>query len=63
MTEKEREERLVALLDDKFLNRLREVGKLYGWRGDYAEIGEFITELHKIKGITGVDITPYNISY
>jgi hypothetical protein len=63
MTEKEREERLVVLLDDKFLNSLREVGKLYGWRGDYAEIGEFISELHKIKGIINIDTTPYNISY
>ena len=52
MTHEEADEKIINLLDDEFLNKLLEVGKLYGWSGDYVEIGNFIEELHRKKGIT-----------
>ena len=61
MREEEIKERLESILDLKFLNKLKEVGKLYGWSGDYCEIGAFIIELHNIKNvdINQKDIEPY----
>jgi hypothetical protein len=48
-------------LDDEFLKKLVEIARIYGWSGDYMEIGQFIMYLHKIAGIniSHKDIEPY----
>lgn len=46
-----KEEKIIELLDIGFLEKLKEIGKLYGWNGDYHEIREFIIYLYKIYGI------------
>ena len=55
------DEKIGRLLDYEFLNKLVEIARIYGWSGDYMEIGEFIMYLHKIAGIkiTHKDIEPY----
>jgi hypothetical protein len=55
----EAENKIKQLLDKDFLDKLLEVGKLYGWSGDYHEIGSFIKELYRYHGIDNVDIEPY----
>lgn len=64
MTYSERDEKLKELIDIEFLNKLLEIGKLYGWSGDYHEIGEFIINLHKYKNIdiSDNDIEPYELT-
>jgi hypothetical protein len=62
MTYLESENKIKNLLDKGFLNRLLEIGKLYGWRGDYEEIWKFIEELHKLYGIEKVDANPYELT-
>jgi hypothetical protein len=61
MTYSEAENRIIELLDKEFLARLLEISKLYGWNGDYVEIGSFIRELHESFGIDNADITPYDL--
>jgi hypothetical protein len=53
------EEKIKKLLNKEFLDNLLEIGKLYGWTGDYYEISEFIERLHNIYGIKNVDTEPY----
>jgi len=55
--------KIKELLDVEFLKKLTEIGKIYGWQGDYYEIGNFIIELHKIVGIdiSHKEIKPYKI--
>jgi hypothetical protein len=53
------EDKIKALLNREFLDKLLEIGKLYGWSGDYHEISEFIKHLHKLYGIDEVDTEPY----
>lgn len=60
MTHTEAEEKIKEIIDIEFLNKLAEVGRLYGWRGDYVEIGGFIEELHREKGIV-VNTEPYEL--
>ena len=54
-------QKIVQLLDNEFLNKLVEIGRIYGWSGDYTEIGKFILYLHQIAGIniSHKDIEPY----
>lgn len=61
MTYSEASKRINELLDKEFLAKLVEVGKLYGWSGDYAEISGFIRELHGYVGIENVDTEPYGL--
>jgi len=61
MKEKVRLERLHAALDDKFLDHLVEVAKLYGWDGDYTEIAAFIEDLYESINKTSPDLDPYEI--
>ena len=65
ITVKEQEEKFNELLDAEFLAKLKEVGRLYGWDGDYVEIGGFIMALHLKRNIelTNEDIEPYEIIY
>lgn len=56
----EEDKKIKELLDDDFLAKLLEIGKLYGWRGDYVEIGSFIEALHQLHGIENIDATPYS---
>ena len=62
MKEHEIESKLKSILSKEFLSNLVEVGRLYGWSGDYCEIGDFIMQLHNIKGIDikQEDIKPYD---
>lgn len=53
MTEKEIDGKLDSLLDKDFLDRLVEVAKLYGHRGDVYEIIQFVEDLHY-----RIEITP-----
>lgn len=55
------DEKIGKLLDDEFLEKLVEIARIYGWSGDYIEIGQFIIYLHKIAGIniSHKDIEPY----
>lgn len=62
MTQKEREQRMRQLLTDDFLAKLTEAAKLYGWRGDYVEIGAFVEELHKDVGKEPPFIEPYEVA-
>jgi hypothetical protein len=61
MTYTEAETKIKELLDKEFLDKLLEIGKLYGWSGDYVEIGSFIEELHRLGGIDNVDTEPYQL--
>jgi hypothetical protein len=56
------EEKMKALVDDQFLTNLVELGRLYGWSGDYYEVAEFIMKLHEINGteITHEEMEPYD---
>ncbi len=63
LTDAERNKRLIDLLDEEFLKKLLEVGKLYGWQGDYHEIGCFIESLHSMKNMSPPNIDPYDIEY
>ena len=55
------DEKIGKLLDDEFLKKLVEIARIYGWSGDYMEIGQFIMYLHEIVGIniSHKDIEPY----
>lgn len=61
MTYNEADVKIRELINDEFLATLLEVGKLYGWTGDYVEIGQFIENLHAEHGIEGVDVQPYEL--
>ncbi len=61
MTYLEAENRIKDLVDEGFLDKLAEIGRLYGWQGDYVEIKEFINTLHLHYGINDVDLEPYNL--
>lgn len=61
MTYTEAENKIKELLDNEFLDKLLEIGKLYGWSGDYVEIGSFIEQLHMYHGIENVDTKPYDL--
>ena len=61
MTFDESEDKIKELLDKEFLDKLLEIGKLFGWSGDYIEISNFIEELHRYHGINKVDTEPYDI--
>lgn len=51
MEHQEKQEKLQEIVDQEFLTKLIEVGKIYGHAGDYEEIIQFIMYLHKAKGI------------
>jgi hypothetical protein len=59
MSIEESEEKIKKLLDKDFLDKLLEIGRLYGWLGDYCEIGSFIQTLHIYHGIEDVNTEPY----
>ena len=61
MTTKEAEDKIRGLLDDDFLSRLLEIGRLYGWKGDYIEIASFIEDLHRFHEIDKIDTTIYDV--
>ena len=61
MTKEEARSKLNDLLDKSFLNKLAEIGKLYGWNGDYCELREFIENLHIEHGAEIPDLEPYEI--
>jgi len=56
------DQKIKKLLDKEFLDKLKEVGKLYGWTGDYCEIGNFIIDIHKIGEveISHKELEPYD---
>lgn len=62
MTYEESVNKIKDLLDKEFLDKLVEIGKLYGWKGDYHEIVDFIEELHNYHGIGVGDMEPYKIT-
>jgi hypothetical protein len=62
MTYTEAENKIKELLDKDFLEKLLEIGKLYGWRGDYVEIGYFIEQLHRYHGFENIDAVPYDLN-
>lgn len=51
MTYTEAENKIKKLLDDEFLSKLLEIGKLYGWNGDYVEIGALLKNYTIIMGL------------
>lgn len=60
MTYEEENKKIRTLLgDDDFLERLREIARIYGWAGDYTEIGEFLRYLYKSKDLEVPDLNPY----
>jgi len=61
MTQEEADLKIKSLLNHDFLDRLLEIGKLYGWSGDYVEIADFIKALHRLYGLQNVDLEPYQI--
>lgn len=61
MTESEAEKRIEQLLTAEFLTTLTEIAKLYGWNGDYCEIGGFVEQLHMAKRLPIPDLEPYNL--
>ncbi len=61
MTYSEAENKIKELLDKEFLDRLAEIGRLYGWSGDYCEIRSFIKELHRYHGIDQGDSECYDL--
>ena len=62
MTYTEAENKIKELLDKEFLDKLLEIGKLYGWSGDYVEIGYFIEKLHRYHGVENIDTIPYDLN-
>lgn len=61
MTHSEADQKIKELIDIDFLNTLAEVGRLYGWSGDYVEIGQFIEDLHQAIGVENVNTEPYEL--
>ena len=59
MTYEEANKKMKELLDQPFLDKLAEIGRLYGWSGDYHEIGDFIENLHYMKNVEEVNLDPY----
>jgi hypothetical protein len=59
MTYTEANKKMKELADDSFLEKLVEISKLYGWTGDYIEIGSFVEELFAIAGKIVPNLEPY----
>jgi hypothetical protein len=62
MTYEQAEEKIKQLADKEFLAKLVEIAKLYGWHGDYIEIGEFVSELHRYGEMPVPDLEPYRLT-
>jgi len=62
MTYKEAENKIKELADKKFLIKLTEIGRLYGWSGDYVEIGRFIEAIHCYAEVEVPIIEPYELT-
>jgi len=52
-------DRLKPHLTPEFLSTLAEVARIYGWEGDYQEIGQFVENLHRYAGVEPPDLEPY----
>lgn len=63
LKEIDKDSKLVSLLDNDFLTKLNEVGKLYGWCGDYFEIAEFVKAMYDRAGQPEPDTEAYEIIY
>lgn len=63
LTLAERDRQLRNLLDQEFLNKLAEVGRLHGWSSDYIEIEGFVEQLFEEAGIKPPNLEPYEIDY
>ena len=61
MTYSEADEKIKTILDKDFLDKLVELGKLYGWSGDYEEIYSFIEDLYEHTDLELPDLTPYEL--
>lgn len=62
MTFTEADNKSKALINKDFLDRLVELGRLYGWSGDYSEIKGFIETLFEYTDFALPDLTPYQIT-
>lgn len=62
MTYDEADQRIKELVDEEFLIKLTEIGRCYGWSGDYVEIGQFIEELWRDFGKEPPDVSPYELT-
>tara|TARA_R110000772_G_scaffold53717_3_gene122793 strand:+ start:685 stop:888 length:204 start_codon:yes stop_codon:yes gene_type:complete len=63
MKNKEREDKIKALLDEEFLVRLTEIARLYGWRADFIEVASFIEDLYEEAEIELPELQPYDIDF
>lgn len=54
---------LKSKLTPEFLETLKEVGKLYGWSGDYIEVRQFIEHCFDVAGKYAGDLEPYEKFY
>lgn len=62
MTDKQREEKIKALCDKEFLDKLAEVAKLQGWSHDYVEVATFVENLYDEVGLPVPELgDPYEI--
>ncbi len=53
-------DRIKPKLTPEFLATLAEVARMYGWAGDYAEVGKFVAVVHtEYAGIPAPDLTPH----
>jgi len=62
MTYTEAENKIKELVDKEFLIKLTEIGRLYGWAGDYVEIGSFIKTLHRYAEVEVPITEPYDLT-
>lgn len=62
MTYNEADAKIKAIVDKPFLDKLSEVAKLYGWRGDYIEVGTFVQNLYEELNLEAPDLQPYELT-
>ena len=59
LTPEEIVERVKKLTTYDFLSSLTEIAKIYGWSGDYQEVGDFIAWIYETNNIEEPDLEPY----
>jgi hypothetical protein len=62
MTFLEADKKIKELLNKEFLEKLTEVARLYGWRGDYCEIRWFMESLHERAELDIPELEPYDLT-
>lgn len=51
---------IVKQIDDVFLKKLVEAGRVYGWSGDYEEVADFIQWCFDLVGKEAPDLEPFD---